>query len=103
VSWAATIRPGAPFWSGFTAFCANEVALLALDKLDVLTVERAWLATLGGLFVAGAVYGRAKLDLPALALDLVAGSRPRTAGDDRARGGGAAARASRHGEGAPQR
>jgi hypothetical protein len=56
-----TLQPGAPFWAGFTAFCANEVAQFALDKLGVLTIERFWVATLGSLFVAGAVYGREKV------------------------------------------
>ena len=55
------IHPGAPFWSAFTAFCANEVTLFALDKLNALNVKHFWLATIGSIFVAGAVYGRAKL------------------------------------------
>jgi hypothetical protein len=60
VSWS--IHPGAPFWGGFTAFCANEATLFALDKLDVLTLERAWLSFVSSFFVGGIVYGRAKVD-----------------------------------------
>lgn len=52
---------GAPFWAGFTAFCANEVALFALDKLDALTIQHVWAATLGSFFVGAAVYGKEKL------------------------------------------
>jgi hypothetical protein len=52
---------GAPFWAGFTAFCANEVALFALDKLNALTFQNFWVATLGSLFVGGAVYGKEKV------------------------------------------
>jgi hypothetical protein len=52
---------GAPFWGGFTAFCSNEIALLTLSKTGALTIENGWLAPISGLFVAGAVYGRAKL------------------------------------------
>jgi hypothetical protein len=56
------INPGTPFWSGFTAFCANEIALLGLDKFDVISIERFWIATLSSFFVGGVVYGRAKVD-----------------------------------------
>lgn len=55
------MKPGEPFWAAFTAFCSTEAVGFTLDKLDVLTVERVWLATVGALFVAGSVYGREKL------------------------------------------
>jgi hypothetical protein len=55
------MNPGEPFWSGFTAACANEVALFALDKLDVLTFERFWSSLVSSLLVFGVVYGRAKI------------------------------------------
>lgn len=56
------MKPGAPFWQGFTAFCANEAAVFAADKLQVLSIQRYWLTALGSLFVGGVVYGRAKVD-----------------------------------------
>jgi hypothetical protein len=59
VSWP---RPGEPAWSGFTAFCANEVTLFAADKLGVLTLQHLWTSTVTSLFVGGVVYGRAKVD-----------------------------------------
>ena len=56
-------KVGAPFWSGFTAFCANAVALLGLDKAGAIDFNYTWIGSLASsLFVAGAVYGRAKLD-----------------------------------------
>ena len=55
------INPGAPFWSGFTAFCANEATLFALDKLDVITTRNFWLSLISSTFVGGVVYGRAKV------------------------------------------
>jgi hypothetical protein len=55
------IDPGEPFWSGFTAFFTNEAALFALDKLDLLDIQRFWLATLASLCTGAVVYGRAKV------------------------------------------
>jgi hypothetical protein len=55
------LTTSAPFWAGFTAFCANEIALFALDKLSAVTLRNFWLATVGSLFVGGAVYGKEKL------------------------------------------
>jgi hypothetical protein len=54
-------NPGPPFWSGFTAFCANEAALFALDKLDVITTKNFWLSLISSSFVGGVVYGREKV------------------------------------------
>jgi hypothetical protein len=56
------MTPGRPFWTGFTAFSTNMVALLGLDKLNATNIQRPWLAAIvASLFVAAAVYGREKL------------------------------------------
>ena len=60
-----TIKPGRPFWIGFTAFCANMIAILGLNRLSVTEVDLS--ANWGGaivasLFVAAVVYGKAKID-----------------------------------------
>jgi hypothetical protein len=59
------VRPGRPFWSAFTAFAANMVALFGVDKLHLaepdIAVSNWWVATLLSLFVAGAVYGKEKI------------------------------------------
>jgi hypothetical protein len=53
--------PGEPFWSGVTAFFANEVALFTLDKLDLITTKNIWLSLVSSVCVFGVVYGRAKV------------------------------------------
>jgi hypothetical protein len=55
------IELGEPFWSGFTAFFTNEAALFTLDKLDLLDIQRFWLATVASLCIGAVVYGRAKV------------------------------------------
>jgi hypothetical protein len=59
------IRPSRPFWSGFTAFTANMVALVGVDKLPVtepdIQVQNWWLAAVLSLLVAGVVYGKEKI------------------------------------------
>jgi hypothetical protein len=60
-----TIKPGRPFWSGFTAFCANMIAILGLNDFSITEVDLS--ANWGGaivasLFVAAVVYGKAKID-----------------------------------------
>jgi hypothetical protein len=61
------IKPGRPFWSGFTAFCSNMVILLGLDQLSLteadVQVTVNWLGALvSSLLVAAVVYGKAKID-----------------------------------------
>jgi hypothetical protein len=60
-----TIKPGRPFWTGFTAFASNMVVLLGMDKITIteLDVTVNWGgAIVSSLLVAAAVYGKAKID-----------------------------------------
>jgi hypothetical protein len=62
-----SIKPGRPFWSGFTAFCSNMVILLGLDQLSLtqtdVQVTVNWSgAIIASLLVAAVVYGKAKID-----------------------------------------
>jgi hypothetical protein len=61
-----TVRPGRPFWTAFTAFAANMVALLGMNALEIsdfqIDIVHWWNATICSGFVAAAVYGKAKLD-----------------------------------------
>jgi hypothetical protein len=63
------MNPGPPFWGAFTAFCGNEAAMFALDKLNLLTFQNFWLSLISSTFVAGVVYGRAKLEELKIARD----------------------------------
>ena len=62
---AITIKPGRPFWSGFTAFAANMVALFGVDTLSItqldVTVGNWWSAVIISLFVGLVVYGKEKM------------------------------------------
>lgn len=60
-----TIKPGRPFWTGFTAFCANMVAILGLNQFAITSVDLSanWGgAVVSSLFVAAVVYGKTKID-----------------------------------------
>ena len=60
----ALIRPGWPFWSGFTAFAANMLCLLGVDALSITEIDISvgnWSsAAVISLIVAAAVYGKEK-------------------------------------------
>ena len=53
---------GQPFWTAFTAFFANMVALLGLDQAGAITIDNSWIGSIAAsLIVAAAVYGKEKM------------------------------------------
>ena len=58
------IRPGRPFWSGFTALFSSMVSLIGVDQLSITDVD-VQVSLLGALLVSllvgGAVYGQGKV------------------------------------------
>jgi hypothetical protein len=75
-----TIKPGRPFWTGFTAFCANMIAILGLNQFSITAVDlnANWGgAVVASLFVSAVVYGKAKID----SMNHKKPPEPKTSGD----------------------